>query len=218
MTPDFLDFYFRNRRILQSLLTFSMPEHIWCHFLEKKSCYQNFPESCGPPEIRANLNICKQTIFKRPAEHTQCFNMVQSRGSAGTQKPGPRSDHMLTSKYVSFVGLICGCLGYIVYIFPLPPADGHPSVVSHLVFISASLFHHTACLYPLRNVWYVDQQTGCVILPLSSGGRGGGEKQPLCQLHSCNLRHLLFRPSHTKLTSMTFNPCARSGTWIENSQ
>ncbi len=48
-------------------------------------------------------------------------------------------------------------------------------------------------LYPHRNVWYVDQQTECVIFLLSSGekaGRGrGGEKQPGCHLLSRILHH-----------------------------
>lgn len=49
-------------------------------------------------------------------------------------------------------------------------------------------------LYSHRNVWYVDQQTGCVIFLLSSREKAkhgrGGEKQPRCHLHSCILHHL----------------------------
>lgn len=55
-------------------------------------------------------------------------------------------------------------------------------------------FPSPTSFYSHRNVWYVDQQTGCVIFPLSSRekprrGRGG-EKQPCCHLHSCILHHL----------------------------
>lgn len=54
-------------------------------------------------------------------------------------------------------------------------------------------FPSPTSFYSHKNVWYVDQQTGCVIFPLSSEkklrqGRGG-EKQPYCHLHSCILHH-----------------------------
>lgn len=78
-----------------------------------------------------------------------------------------------------------------------PPACMKSHPLLHFVF--ASLFHLTPSLYPHRNVWYVAQQTGCVIFLLSCvemARRGrGGEKQPRCRLNSCILHHLSSNPT-----------------------
>lgn len=137
--------------------------------------------------------------------------------------------HLFISECVSVLSLICSSFGWIMCsraqhanLIPSPPLM--PTRLYQISFsFSLSLlpFSISPFLYPHRNVWYVDQQTGCVIFLLSSGEKAGwgrgGEKQPRCHLHSRILHHLSARPNdnHTPnlllwpFTSMPSNSRAR---------
>lgn len=92
---------------------------------------------------------------------------------------------------VSILSLICGSFGWIMcsctqhanLILSPPMMPARLYQISLSFSLSASPFQpplHPS-FYSHRNVWYVDQQTGCVIFLLSSGekarrGRGGGKQ------------------------------------------
>lgn len=104
--------------------------------------------------------------------------------------------------YVSVLSLICSS-GFGWFVFSCTACQPHSFSTAHTCS-SVSNPSPSTCpcfpfpspptLYSKRNVWYVDQQTGCVISLLSSREKAkqgrGGEKQPCRHVHSCTLHHL----------------------------